>query len=71
MDEKFLWSGVFQYLSEAEDTRGLLFDYGLLIGRKELPFDEGLMGSKARLHDVMKRVGGRQRHGGNSTLMDW
>lgn len=70
MEEKFLSSGVFQFLDEVSSSRRPLFDYGFLVGRKELEFDEGLMNSKADLYNLLKSVGRGPKHteGG---LMDW
>lgn len=70
MDEKFLSSGIFQFLDEISGYRGPLFDYGFLIGKDELAFDEELMENKIDLHNALKRTDKKLSYTRNSGLMD-
>lgn len=71
MDERFMSSGIFQFLDEVNNRRGPLFDYGFMIGMDELSFDEDLMSDETELHNVLRKTGRKVGYVRNTSSTDW
>lgn len=71
MDRKFMMSGIFQFLDEVGECGGPMFDYGFLIGKEELAFDESLMNNKIDLYNVLKKARKKVNCRRNNGVRDW